>query len=307
MTIQQLEYIVAVNRSRHFVSASEQCGVRQPTLSQMIQKLENELGVKIFDRSKHPVEPTAMGLRLINQAEKALRELKKINELVLSETESLSGPLKIGVIPTLAPYLIPDFVHEFSAHYKSIDLTILELPTASQIEALRKEEIDMFIAATPLEQGDFFEIPLYYERFVAYFSANHPFRDSQLSADTMPNENLWVLHEGHCIRDQVFNFCQKSMSYNQSFEAGSIDTLIRIVDKNGGYSVIPEMHCKFLSEGQNRNVRAIDKPPAVREISVVIKNDFIKERIINAVADSIKKIIPENMLDERLKKFSIWL
>jgi len=298
---------VALNRHRHFVKASEQCSVTQPTLSQMIQKLESELGVKIFDRSKHPVEPTEMGLQLINQAEKALGEMKKMNEMVLSETESLSGPLKLGVIPTLASYLVPDFVHEFRANFKQLDLTIWELPTASQIEALRKSEIDMFIAATPLEEDDFFEIPLYYERFVAYFSSAHPFKDHKLSADTMPSENLWVLHEGHCLRDQVFNFCQKSMAYNEAFEAGSIDTLIRIVDKNGGYSVIPEMHCKFLSEEQKSNTRPIDNPPAVREISVVIKKDFIKERIINAVADTVKAIIPENMLDERLKKFSIKL
>jgi LysR family hydrogen peroxide-inducible transcriptional activator len=307
MNLQQLEYIVAVNKYRHFVTASEQCGITQPTLSTMIQKLEAELGVTIFDRTKHPVEPTAIGQRIISQAETTLRETRKIAELVSAETNSLSGPLKIGVIPTLAPYLVPEFIHRFKANFTEVELTLSEMRTATLIEALQKDAIDMFIAATPLEQPDFYEIPLYYEKFVAYFSPDNPFRDTPLSATQMPNDNLWVLQEGHCVRDQIFNFCQTKTAYNQVFEAGSIETLIRIVDKNGGYSVIPELHLAFLTDAQKQNLRDIASPPAVREISLVIKKDFIKERLINAVADTIKQIMPENMLDERLKKFSIKL
>jgi LysR family hydrogen peroxide-inducible transcriptional activator len=307
MTLQQLEYIVAVNKHRHFVTASEQCGVTQPTLSTMIQKLEAELGVTIFDRTKHPVAPTAIGQRIINQAETTLREMRKINELVKSETQMLSGPLRIGVIPTLAPYLVPEFIHRFKSSYEAVELTLSEMRTATLIDALHKDAIEMFIAATPLEQADFYEIPLYYEKFVAYFSPDNPLRDVPLSATQMPQDNLWVLQEGHCVRDQIFNFCQTKTAYNQAFEAGSIETLIRIVDKNGGYSVIPELHLEFLTDEQKKNVREIASPPAVREISLVIKKDFIKERLINAVADTIKHIMPESMLDERLKKFSIKL
>jgi len=307
MTIQQLEYIVAVNKFRHFVTAAEHCGVTQPTLSSMIQKLESELDVSIFDRSKHPIQPTAIGIRLIEQAEVSLRELRKLKEMILNETESMAGTLKIGVIPTLAPYLVPEFIHLFKAKYEQVELIISEMRTASLIEALDKESIDMFIAATPLEQPDFYEIPLYYEKFLAYFSLDDPFRDIPLSASNMPQNNLWVLQEGHCVRNQIFNFCQTTMNYNHSFEAGSIETLVRIVDKNGGYSVIPELHLSFLNEEQKKNVREITSPPAVREISIVIKKNFIKERLINAVANTIKEIMPENMLDERLKKFSIRL
>ncbi|HEY4785313.1 MAG TPA: hydrogen peroxide-inducible genes activator [Bacteroidales bacterium] len=307
MTVQQLEYIVAVNKYRHFVTASEQCGVTQPTLSLMIQKLESELNVSIFDRSKYPIEPTTMGLRLIHQAEITLREMRKMKEMVISETESLSGPLKLGVIPTLAPYLVPEFIHEFKANYPQIQLSISEMRTATLIEALQKDSVDMFIAATPLEQPDFYEIPLYYEKFVAYFAPDNPYRDTPLSAQNMPRENLWILQEGHCFRSQLFNFCQNSVEFNHAYEAGSIETLIRIVDKNGGYSVIPELHLSFLTEEQKANIRNIDYPPAVREISIVIRKDFIKERLINAVANTIKSVMPENMLDERLKKFSIKL
>jgi len=230
-----------------------------------------------------------------------------MGEMVLSETESLSGQLKIGIIPTLAPYLVPGFIDFFSSDFPAVELVLSELPTASCIKDLRSDGIDMFIAATPLEEDGFYEIPLYYEQFVAYFAQDHPLRDIPLAASDMPEENLWVLQEGHCLRDQIFNFCTTSLAYNHTFEAGSIDTLIRIVDRNGGYSVIPEMHLPFLSENQKLNIRQIDEPPAVREISVVIKHDFIKERMINAVADTVKKLIPEKMLDERLKKFSIRL
>lgn len=307
MTVQQLEYIVALNKHRHFVNASEQCGVTQPTLSLMIQKLESELNVTIFDRSKHPVEPTSIGLRLITQAENTLREMRKMKEIVTSEVESLAGPLKLGVIPTLAPYLVPEIISSFREKYPQIQMSISEMRTASLIEALQKDLVDMFIAATPLEQTDFYEIPLYYEKFVAYFAADNPFRDMPLSAQNLPKENLWILQEGHCFRSQIFNFCQNAVEFNHSYEAGSIETLIRIVDKNGGYSVIPELHLSFLTESQKQNVREITCPPAVREISIVIRKDFIKERIINAVAGAIKSIMPENMLDERLKKFSIKL
>ncbi len=307
MTIQQMEYIVAVNKYRHFVTASEKCGVTQPTLSTMIQRLEDELGIKIFDRNKHPVEPTAIGLRIIKQAEQTLVEIKKIKELVISETGTMSGDLHIGIIPTLAPYIVPGFIYNFNRKHKKINLTISEMRTQTLIEEITKGNIDIMIAATPLNNENLLEIPLYYEKFVAYFSEDNPNKDKPLSADNMPPEDIWVLHEGHCLRNQTFNFCNNFRIYNKVYEAGSIDTLIRIVDKNGGYSVIPELHLQFLTESQLKNVRQIENPPAVREVSLVIEKDFIKEKMINAVADIIKEIVPEEMLDERLKKFSIRL
>lgn len=307
MTIQQMEYIVAVNKYRHFVAASEQCGVTQPTLSTMIQRLEEELGTKIFDRSKHPIEPTAMGVRIIKQAEVALSEMRRIRELVESESATLKGPLRLGIIPTLAPYLVPDLIRIFRNEYTDIDLMIHEMTTARLIEELRKGMIDLMIAATPLDQSDFLEIPLYYEKFVAYFADAAACPEAVLAADHMPMQNLWVLQEGHCLRDQTFNFCKNYGGFNKTYEAGSIDTLVRIVDKNGGYSVIPELHLPFLNEQQQQQVRPISSPPAVREISLVIRKDFIKERMLNAVADAVKQIIPEEMLDARLKKFAIRL
>ncbi len=307
MTIQQLEYIVALNKFKHFVKAAEYCGVSQPTLSMMIRKLESELEISIFDRSQHPIKPTKVGQRIIEQAERTLLEMKKVQEIVNDDIDALSGNLNVGVIPTLASYIVPELIKTFKTNYPDIHLSISEMTTENLIDALNKGELDMFIAATPLEQDNFYEIPLYYEKFLAYFSNNQPHIYKNLSASNMPNENLWILEEGHCFRDQVFNFCTETLSYNQIFESGSIDTLIRIVDTNGGYSVIPELHLPYLSEEQQKNVQDINNPPAIREISIVIKQDFIREKMVNAIADTIKTIIPEHMLDERLKKFSIKL
>lgn len=307
MTLQQLEYIVALDIDRHFVSAAKRCNVAQPTLSMMIKKLEAELDVEIFDRAKHPIEPTAIGARIIEQSKKALREANKVVEIVENETNSLGGKLRVGVIPTLSTYIVPGFIHHFNESYSNVELAFSELNTATSISALRNDEIDMFIAATPLEQDDFFEIPIYYEKFVAYFSANSSDIDIPLSATNMASTNLWVLEEGHCLRDQLFNFCINKSTYNQTFEAGSIETLIKIIDANGGYSVIPELHLPFLTSDQRSRTREIMDPPAVREISIIIRKDFIKERLINAVADTLKKLIPEHMLDNRLKRFAIRL
>ncbi len=307
MNLQQLEYIIAVNKHRHFARAAKHCGVSQPTLSMMIKKLEEELDSVIFDRTKHPVELTETGKKIISQAERAIFETEKLKELVKSDIKALSGTLSIGVIPTLAPYLVPKLIKHFKQNYPNISLSISEMTTEELIRALSKRDIDMFIAATPLEEAEFYEIPLYYEKFLAYFSDNHPYIDLPLSASNMPADNLWILEEGHCFRDQVFNFCTETMSYNQMFEAGSIDTLVRIVDINGGYSVIPELHLTYLSEKQKKNIRAINNPPAIREISLVINKDFIKEKMVNAVADAVKAIIPAHMIDERLKKYSIRL
>lgn len=307
MTLQQLEYIVAVNRFRHFVTASEECGVTQPTLSAMIQKLEDELDVRIFDRTKHPIEPTKVGEKIIRQAEITLNESKRIKELVASEVNILSGGLKIGVIPTVAPYIIPSFIQEFCASYPTVEVSISEMRTALVVQQLENATLDMAFMSTPLKNTELLEIPIYYEKFVAYFSPTHPLKDQELHASDMPSEHLWVLQEGHCIRNQVFSFCASKITGNHTYEAGSIDNLVRIVDKNGGYTVIPEMHLPFLTDSQLTNVRQIVSPPPVREISIVIRKDYIRERMINAVADSLKKFIPPSMLDERLRKFTIRL
>ncbi len=307
MTLQQIEYILALEKHRHFVNAAAECGVTQPTLSMMISKLEQELDVQIFDRTKQPIEPTEMGIKILQQAKSIRRETRKISEIIASAADSLEGQLRMGVIPTLAPYLLPKFIDQFTEKYTQIELHIQERPTDILVKDALDDKIDLFIAATPLEEDGLFEIPLYYEKFQAYFSPSHPLKDQKLNVKNMPSENLWVLDQGHCLRDQVFNFCKKEIPFNHIFQSGSIDTLIRIVDENGGYTIIPELHIPFLSTQQKKNLRIIDNPPPIREISMVIPQDFVREKLLNAISDTIKSVIPEHMIDHRLKKYRIRL
>ena len=308
MTLQQLEYVLALEKTRHFVRAAELCGVTQPTLSAMIQKLEDELDCKIFDRSRQPIEVTEIGKQIIDQAQVIIYQANQLKESVRGEKNSLSGTLNLAIIPTIAPYLLPQFIATFKSMYPEILLKVSEMHTETIIEKLRIAEIDMAILSTPLDDPKILEVPLYYEKFVAYISPLEPiYERTELSASDMPLDRLWVLEEGHCLRNQVFNFCNEKPHQDSTYEAGSIDTLVKIVDMNGGYTVIPELHIELLSEKQKLNLREIVKPEATREISVVIRHDFVREGMLNAVAECIKKIIPAHMLDARLKKFAIKL
>lgn len=308
MNIQQLEYIVALDKHRHFQRAAEACGVSQPTLSALIQKLEEELDLTLFDRKSHPINTTESGRAVVDQARVVLFHIAQLREMTRSEKELNSGIVRIGVIPTVAPYILPRLFKQMQQMFPQIELRAFELRTAVIIEQLRKAELDMAILATPLEQPDFLEIPLYYEKFAAYVSPTEElYGKEEIAAHEMSTEHLWVLKEGHCMRNQVFNFCQTQSTYSTTYEAGSIDTLIKIVDENGGYTVIPELHLPLLHDKQQQHIRPLTAPTPVREISLVIRQDYVRERLINSVADAVKTIIPEEMLDPRLKKFAIKL
>ena len=307
MNLQQLEYIIALDKTRHFVRAAEMCGVTQPTLSAMIQKLEDELDCRIFDRSSHPIVPTEVGAMILQQAQVVMFNVHQLRENVLTQKGSVAGSLSLAIIPTVAPYLLPELITLFRRDYVDISLKISEMRTETIIEKLHSAEIDMAILSTPLDDPKILEVPLYYEKFVAYISPNEPlYLQDEVSTNDMQLDHLWVLEEGHCLRNQVFNFC-KNKTHSAIYEAGSIDTLVKIVDRNGGYTVIPELHINLLTDVQKQHLRKIVRPEATREIALVIRHDYVREGLMNAVANSIKKIIPEHMLDARLKKFAIKL
>ena len=307
MTLQQLEYIVALDKTRHFVRAAEMCGVTQPTLSAMIQKLEDELDCRIFDRSSHPIVPTEIGVAVIQQAQVVLFNVNQLKVNVLVQRGTVAGNLSLAIIPTVAPYLLPGIISLFRSDYPEISLRISEMRTETIIEKLHTAEIDMAILSTPLEDPKILEVPLYYEKFIAYIAPDEPmYAQEEVSTNEMPLDHLWVLEEGHCLRNQVFNFCENK-THTSTYEAGSIDTLVKIVDRNGGYTVIPELHVDLLSETQKQNLRKIVRPEATREIALVIRHDYVREGMMNAVANTVKKIIPQHMLDARLKKFAIKL
>ncbi|MEG3048422.1 MAG: LysR substrate-binding domain-containing protein [Mucinivorans sp.] len=308
MTIQQLEYVVAVDKYRHFVRAAEACGVTQSTLSAMIMKLETELGLTIFDRNSHPVAVTRAGMAVVDQARVVLFNAQQLREMVLSDKQLTSGELSLAIIPTVAPYILPRLFKELSHANSEVRLRVYEMRTEHIIDKLEKAEIDMAILATPLLRESLLEVPLYYEKFVAYVSPSEPlFAQPEIQARQMPSQHLWVLQEGHCLRNQVFNFCEHRSEHSTMYEAGSIDTLVKIVDENGGYTVIPELHIPLLDMVQQAQIRRFVAPEPVREISLVFRQDYVRQGMVNLIAQAIRTIIPEGMVDSRLKKFAIKL
>ncbi len=308
MNLQQMEYIVALDKYRHFVLAAEACGVTQPTLSAMIQKLEEELDVKLFNRGRKNITPTDIGEKIIRQANIVLNETQRIKEVVADEAGSISGSLRLGVLPTIAPYLVPEFIAHFRKTYPLVSLQIEEKENKALVHDLRFGELDAIISTSPKEQEGLLEIPVYVERFVAYFSPTCEKARECISRGTLPPEQMWILKEGHCLPGGLLNICQNKEIGNRVYQAGSIETLVHIVDKNGGYTIIPELHLALLTDAQKQNILFIQStPPAQREVSILIKEDFIRERLINGVLETLKAIIPKEMLDKRFTKHGIKL
>ena len=279
MTLQQMEYIVALDKYRHFVLAAEACGVTQPTLSAMIQKLEEELDVKIFNRDRKNITPTRIGEKIIRQAQIVLNETQCIKEVVADETDSMNGNLRIGILPTIAPYLVPDFIHHFRKTYPHVSLFIDEKENKSLLQELHYGNLDIILTTPPEDLNGLLEIPVYTEKFVAYFSEACDQAKSCIANGTLPPEQMWILKEGHCVPNGGMNFCKNKDIGNHIYEAGSIETLIKIVDRNGGYTIIPELHIASLTEKQKAHVLPLQaNPPAQRHVSILIKEDFIRER-----------------------------
>lgn len=306
MTLVQLEYIIAVDTYRSFVAAAEKCFVTQPTLSMQIQKLEDSLGVKIFDRSRQPVIPTEVGEKIIQQARVVILESKKINEILQEKRGELEGELKIGVIPTVAPYLLPDVITSFLKKFPKLKLQIWEYTTERIVQDLRVGALDCGIISTPVMENGIVETPLFYETFVAYVSENSPlFNKKVLSADDIGEEKLWLLNEGHCMRGQVLNIC--NYKHNQGLEGtfeyntGSVETLKRMVDINSGITILPELSIMTYDEDQLAHVRYFKAPEPVREISVVTTQNFVKKQAVNALVKEVLEIVPERFKSKKKK------
>ena len=236
MTLIQLEYVIAIDTWRHFATAAAKCFVTQPTLSMQVQKLEEELGVRLFDRSKVPVVPTAEGVEVIQQARVVLQEAERLGEIVRQRQGEMVGELRIGILPTLAPYLLPLFLNSFLSQYPGIRLKITELTTEAIVERLKKNLLDAGLLATPLHDPGLFEQPLFYEAFVVYVSPAEPaYKKRYVLADDIDVRHLWLLEEGHCMRSQIMHLCElKTRVYGESnfqYEAGSIETLTEVTQK----------------------------------------------------------------------------
>lgn len=299
MTLQQMEYIVAVYRLRHFAKAAEQCGVTQPTLSAMLQKLEKELGTKIFERSSQQVTPTAIGKLIVEQAWEVLTRANRIKDIVEEQRHSLSGTFRIGILPTIAPYLLPRFFTKMEKENPSTDFQILEMKTAEITKAMQHGEINAAIAVRLDELDTFNQTTLFYEQFIAYVAKNDAlFANKNIKTSDLSNEFLWLLDEGHCFRDQLVKFCNlKSATESKSkYSLGSIETFMRMVESGQGVTFIPELALSQLSASQSELVRPFALPIPVREVVLLTPKDFVRQSIAEVIVKSVKENVPQSML-----------
>jgi LysR family transcriptional regulator, hydrogen peroxide-inducible genes activator len=301
MTITQLEYIIALDTYRHFATAADKCFVTQPTLSMQVQKLEDELGSKLFDRSKQPVIPTEIGEEVIQQARMIMHEVKLMHQMIKDKQGLFQGELRIGIIPTLAPYLLPLFLQPFLHKYPDIKIRVKEMTTDIIVEKLKTGKIDAGLLVTPLQDNSIKEYPLFYEELIAYVSKkNAAFKKTYVLADDIDLKELWLLEEGHCFRSQIINLCElKKLSKLQShfeYEAGSVETLRKMVEMNDGVTILPEMATLDFSVKQLNMVRHFKSPVPVREVSLVTHRDYVKKKLVDVLKAEIIAAIPSKIM-----------
>ncbi len=304
ITLTQLEYIVAVDTYRHFGKAAESCFITQPTLSMQVKKLEEDLGVIIFDRSRQPLIPTDIGQRIIDQARIVIAESQEITNIIKDHKGHVSGMIRIGIIPTLAPYLLPVFIGRYKRKYPDIFIKVEEQTTAKIVELLNKDLIDVGILVTPLKEEKISEKPVFYEEMLIYANAVSPLhKKKEITVKDIATPDIWLLSDGHCFRDQVINLCSYMGGVNSNlpfhFEAGSLETLMNIVDTEGGFTVIPELAKATMSENRLKNVIPFTNFRPLREVSLAFSRHYAKNKLINLLWREIKESLKPEMLDQK--------
>ena len=296
----QLQYIIAVDTYRHFATAAEKSFVTQPTLSMQIKKMEEELGVKLFDRTKQPVVPTDVGKKVIEQARLILSEFNKIDQLVQDHTGNVGGELRVGIIPTLATTLLPSFVGKLCRDYPTVKVNVWERQTNQLLEMLSQELLDVAIVVTPLAGGQFKERVIGYEGIEVYAHPEHEFaREAHILPEALQRPDIWLLSDGHCFRSQVVNLCAyQSLSEegrNFQYASGSLETLCRLVEEEGGFTLMPEMYTSSMSDKSKGVVRPLAGDMPLRQISLVYTRNFVKERLLGILHQYITAALPEPM------------
>ena len=302
VTLTQLEYVVAVDTYRHFANAAEKCMVTQPTLSMQIKKLEEYLGIIIFDRSKQPVMPTDVGKLVIEQARVLLRETKKLEDIAQGYHENVSGRLKIGIIPTLAPYLLPLFLGRMMERHPGIKLNIKEMKTQDIIMELKKDELDVGIMATPLHDENITEDPVFYEEIKVYTQFGHVLskREADTAEEISKRDDIWMLADGNCFRNHVINLCHNQFAGAEEdilrYESGSLETLKKMVETEGGFTLLPELAVLELSARQLGQVVSFDGQIPLREVSLCYVRNAAKRDLVEILKATIRNAVPEEML-----------
>lgn len=297
-SISQLEYAIAVDSHRHFARAAKACHVTQPTLSAQLAKLEDEIGVILFDRSAQPIVPTPEGLSVISQARIVVAEFRKITAIASGAMQDVTGELVIGVIPTVTPYLVPLFLEDFSKSHEKLKIHVREMTTAQITESLAREAIDVGILAIPVEGVSFATRFLYREPFYLYANKSHHLAKlKKVTAGDIDGRDLWLLEEGHCLRGQVLQACQikgrKPALSNVKFESGSVETLKQLVRQGVGYTLIPHL---AIGDEEDVNVISFEEPMPARDIGVMFRREQLKKPAIEALEKSIQKMLPRSLL-----------
>ena len=295
MTITQLQYVLAVAEYKNFTLAAEKCFVTQPTLSMQIQKIEEELGVLIFDRSKKPIQLTEIGHKIVNQAKNIVNEADRIQDIVDQQKGFVGGEFRLGIIPTIMPTLLPMFLSNFIKKYPKVKLVIEELNTEDIIFKLNNGHLDAAIAATPLNEEKIKEVVLYFEPFVAYIPEGHNhFTKNTIEISDINLDELLLLKDGHCFRDNVLNLCKRSDSAEATgfqLESGSFETLIKLADEGLGTTLLPYLHTLDLKEADKVKLRPFNEPKPAREVSLIYPKNELKIHIIDALRSTIAGVV----------------
>ena len=295
MTITQLYYVLAVAEQQNFTKAAEKCFVTQPTLSMQIQKLEDELDILIFDRSKKPIELTDIGRKIVNQAKNIVNESNRIQDIVDQQKGFIGGEFKLGIIPTVMPTLLPMFLKSFIKKHPKIKLKIEELNTQEIISQIKEGHLDAAIVSTPLEEEQIKERVLYYEPFVGYIPKHHRLHNKgKLNVADLEIDDMLLLEDGHCFRDGVINLCKAFKNHKDDqfqLESGSIETLIKLSDEGLGMTLLPYLHTMDLNEKAKENLHYFNEPSPAREVSIIYHKSELKMQIIEAMQSVISGII----------------
>jgi LysR family hydrogen peroxide-inducible transcriptional activator len=295
MTITQLKYVLAVAEHKNFTLAAEKCFVTQPTLSMQIQKIEEELSILIFDRSKKPIQLTDIGQKIVNQAKNIVNEAGRIQDIVDQQKGFVGGDFRLGIIPTIMPTLLPMFLNNFIKKHPKVKLIIEELNTEEIITKLKNGHLDAAIAATPLLEEGIKEIVLYFEPFVAYVPENHQqFQKEEINISDLNVDDILLLQDGHCFRDGILNLCKNNPKngFNHfQIESGSFETLIKLADEGLGTTLLPYLHTLDLKESDKKKLRHFAEPKPAREVSLIFPKSELKMHIIDALRTSIAGVI----------------
>lgn len=295
MTITQLQYVLAVAEYKNFTLAAEKCFVTQPTLSMQIQKVEDELDIQIFDRSKKPIQLTEIGQKIVNQAKNIVNEADRIQDIVHQQKGFIGGEFRIGIIPTIMPTLLPMFLKNFIKKYPKVKLIIEELNTDEIIFKLNNGHLDAAIAATPLNEEKIKEVVLYFEPFVAYIPENHEsFSKKEIEISDLNLDEILLLQDGHCFRDSVLNLCKNNTNSEHNhfqIESGSFETLIKLADEGLGTTLLPYLHTLDLKEKDQVKLRQFKEPKPAREVSLIYPKNELKIHIIDALRSSISGVV----------------